>query len=377
MKQSNRFPLLLAPCCLLALSFLLACPAVQAQRPAPAPLNLPDSSEVDYEIKNFPFESGETTLPILRLHYTTFGHPVKDKNGKVINAIYIMHGTTGNSHNFVSQLFAGHLFEPGQTLDARKYYIILPDGIGHGKSSKPSDGLHMKFPKYTYNDMVRADYTVLTRQMGINHLRLILGTSMGAMHCWVWAETYPDYMDACEANASEPIEIAGRNRISRYAAIQCVEADPVWKGGEYTEPPAVGLRGAYTSMFWMTSSPWQLQRRDPTREEAERAYNMGVENFIKHQDANDMIYAFDASRNYNPEPNLAKIKCVFYAVNSADDEVNPPEMQVMEPAIKKVPKGRYILLPITEQTSGHGTHTNPTIWGEYLKELMAASEPGH
>ena len=377
MKQSNRFPLLLAPCCLLALSFLLACPAAWAQRPAPAALNLPDSTEADYEIKNFPFESGETTLPVLRLHYTTFGHPVKDKNGKVINAIYIMHGTTGNSHNFVSQLFAGHLFEPGQTLDATKYFIILPDGIGHGKSSKPSDGLHMKFPKYTYNDMVRADYTVLTQQMGINHLRLILGTSMGAMHCWVWAETYPDYMDACEANASEPIEIGGRNRISRYAAIQCVEADPAWKGGEYTEPPAVGMRGAYNSMFWMTSSPWQLQRRAPTREEAEKAYNMGADNFIKHQDANDMIYAFDASRNYNPEPNLSKIKCVFYAVNSADDEVNPPEMQVMEPAIKKVPKGRYILLPITEQTSGHGTHTNPTIWGDYLKELMAASEPGH
>ena len=368
MEKVFRVPLLLA-CLLVAAGFS----AAVAQRPAMAPLNLPDSTEADYDLKGFTFVSGET-LPTLRLHYTTFGKPLKDKNGKTINAVLIMHGTTGNSHNFVNQMFGGRLFEPGQLLDAAKYFIILPDGIGHGKSSKPSDGLHMKFPKYTYDDMIKADYTVLTQQMGINHLRLILGTSMGAMHCWVWAETYPDFMDACMANASEPVEIAGRNRITRFAAIQCVEADPAWKDGEYTEPPVVGLRGAYTSMFWMTSSPWQLQRRVPTRDQAEKAYAMAAENFIRHQDANDMIYAFDASRLYNPEPNLGKIKCVFYAVNSADDECNPPEMNVMEPAIKKVVKGRYILLPITEQTSGHGTHSNPMIWGNYLKELLEASE---
>jgi homoserine O-acetyltransferase len=357
---------------LAALVFAGNLSATFAQRAA-TPLHLPDSTEVDYELKNFTFVSGET-LPVLRLHYTTFGKPVKDKSGKVINAVYIMHGTTGNSHNFVNPLFAGHLFEPGQLLDATKYYIILPDGIGHGRSGKPSDGLHMKFPKYTYDDMVRADYSVLTEKMGVNHLRLILGTSMGAMHCWVWAETYPDFMDACMANASLPIAIAGRNRISRYAAIQCVEADPAWKAGEYTQPPAVGMRGAYTSMFWMTSSPYNLQKRSPTREQAERAYAMGAESFIRNQDANDMIYAFDASRNYNPEPGLSKIKCSFFAVNSADDEVNPPELGVMEEAIKKVPKGRYILLPWSDQTSGHGTHSNPTVWGDYLKELLESSK---
>ena len=330
---------------------------------------LPDSTEVDYQLHNFTFQSGET-LPVLRLHYTTFGKPVKDNTGKVINAVYIMHGTTGNSHNFTIPLFAGHLFQKGQILDATKYYIILPDGIGHGKSSKPSDGLHMKFPQYTYDDMVRADYTVLTEKMGINHLRLIIGTSMGAMHCWVWAEAYPDFMDACMANASLPIAIAGRNRMSRYAAIQCVESDPAWKGGEYTTPPVTGLRGAYTSLFWMTSSPYNLQKRAPTREQAEKAYDIAVENFIRNQDANDMIYAFDASRYYNPEPKLSTIKCPFFAVNSADDEVNPPELGIMETAIKKVPKGRYILIPWSERTSGHGTHTNPTVWGDYLKELM-------
>jgi len=355
-----------------ALLFLAGSLSVHAQRPRMAPLNLPDSTEIDYELKNFTFTTGET-LPVLRLHYTTFGKIVKDKSGKVTNAVYIMHGTTGNSHNFVNQLFAGHLFEPGQLLDATKYFIILPDGIGHGKSSKPSDGLHMRFPKYTYDDMVKADYTVLTQQMGVNHLRLIIGTSMGAMHCWVWAESYPDFMDACMANASLPVEIAGRNRESRYAAIKCVESDPAWKGGDYTEEPATGLRGAYTSMMWMTSSPYNMQKRDPTREQAERAYDFGSENFIKHQDANDMIYAFDASRFYNPEPKLPAIKCVFYAVNSADDECNPPELGILDRDIKLVPKGRYILIPWSEKTSGHGTHSNPTVWGDYLKELLDAS----
>jgi len=349
------------------LSLLIAGSTTFSQSP------LPDSTEVDYVLNNFMFKTGES-LPGLRLHYTTFGKPVKDKNGRTINAVYIMHGTTGNSHNFTIQLFAGHLFEPGQLLDATKYYIILPDGIGHGQSSKPSDGLHMHFPKYTYDDMVKADYTVLTQKMGIDHLRLILGTSMGAMHCWVWAETYPDYMDACMANASLPVTIAGRNRISRYAAIQCVETDPAWKGGDYTEPPAVGLRGAYSSFFWMTSSPYNLQKRAPTREEAEHAYTASADGFIRTQDANDIIYALDASRDYNPEPNLSKIKCYFFAVNSADDEVNPPELGLMETAIKKVPKGRYILIPWSEKTSGHGTHTNPTVWGDYLKELLAASQ---
>ena len=347
-----------------------------AQRPAMAPLHLPDSTEVDYELKNFNFVSGES-LPALRLHYTTFGKPVKDKSGNVINAVYIMHGTTGNSHNFVNGLFAGHLFEPGQLLDAEKYFIILPDGIGHGKSSKPSDGLHMKFPKYTYDDMVKADYLVLTQQMGVNHLRLILGTSMGAMHCWVWAETHPGFMDACMANASLPVEIAGRNRETRFAAIQCVESDPAWKGGDYTEPPAAGLRGAYTSMMWMTSSPYNMQKRQSTREEAERAYEMAAGNFIRHQDANDMIYAFDASRQYNPEPKLSAIICPFFAVNSADDECNPPELGILDVDIKKVPKGRYILIPWSDKTSGHGTHSNPTVWGDYLKELLTVSEPAH
>ena len=350
---------------LLLLAIFCWANATRAQVP------LPDSTEGNYEIKNFPFQSGETTLPVLSLHYTTFGRPVKDAGGKVINAVLIMHGTTGNGHNFLYQLFAVHLFEPGQLLDASKYYIILPDAIGHGKSSKPSDGLHMRFPKYTYDDMVLADYRLLTEHLGVNHLRLCMGTSMGAMHTWVWGYTYPDFMDALMPLASLPVAIAGRNRIMRKMAIEGIEADPAWQNGEYTAPPVVGLRTAYSSLFFMTSSPWHLQERAPTRESAERVLDAGVAGFLKTQDANDCIYAFDASRNYDPSPYLDKIRAPLFAVNSADDEVNPPELGIMEKEIKKVAKGRYILIPWSEQTSGHGTHSNPTVWDTYLKELLA------
>ncbi|HTJ11478.1 MAG TPA: alpha/beta fold hydrolase [Dinghuibacter sp.] len=346
-----------------------------APAPARAQRPLPDSTEGNYEINNFPFQSGETTLPVLRLHYTTFGRPVRDAKGKVTNAILIMHGTTGNGHNFINQLFAGHLFQPGQLLDASRYYIILPDAIGHGKSSKPSDGLHMRFPKYTYDDMVLADYRLLTEHLGVNHLRLCMGTSMGAMHTWVWGYTYPDFMDALMPLASLPVAIAGRNRIMRKMAIEGVEDDPAWNNGEYASPPVAGLRTAYSSLFFMTSSPWHLQERAPTRDAAEKVLDRGIDGFLKTQDANDLIYAFDASRDYDPSPHLDKIRAPLFAINSADDEVNPPELGIMEKEIKKVPKGRYILIPWSEKTSGHGTHTDPTVWGDYLRELLVISKP--
>jgi len=363
MQQKFSLPILLT----LGL-FCLFCVTSPAQRPAPIPL--PDQTEGDFKIKNFPFQSGETTLPELNLHYITLGRPVRDNSGRVINAVLIMHGTTGSGSNFLSQLFAGNLFGAGQLLDAGKYFIILPDGIGHGKSSKPSDGLHMHFPKYTYDDMVLADYRLLTEHLGVNHLRLCMGTSMGAMHTWVWGYTYPDFMDALMPLASLPVAIAGRNRIMRKMAIEAIESDPAWKGGEYTAAPETGMRGAYSSLFFMTSSPYQLQKRAPTREAAEKVLDNGVGAFLKTQDPNDFIYAFDASRNYDPSPNLAKIKAPLFAVNSADDEVNPPELGIMETEIKQVVKGRYILLPWSEKTSGHGTHSNPTVWGDYLKELL-------
>jgi len=333
----------------------------------------PAPVEGDYVIHNFSFQGGETTLPDLRLHYTTIGQPRKDAQGRVVNAVIIMHGTTGNGHQFLSARFAGGLFGPGQLLDATKYYIILPDAIGHGKSSKPSDGLHLKFPKYTYDDMVLAQYRLVTEHLGVNHLRLVMGTSMGAMHTWVWGYTYPDFMDALMPLASLPVAIAGRNRMLRKMAIDLVEMDPAWKDGEYKEEPKVGLTGAISSLIFMGSSPLQSQKRAPTRQQAETELATLEKNYLASLDANDLIYQLDASRNYDPSPHLKSIKAPLFAVNSADDEVNPPELHILDEKIKEVPKGRYFLLPITDQTSGHGTHSNPAIWGNYLKELLETS----
>ena len=338
------------------------------------PAIYPEQSEGDYIIKDFKFVSGET-LPELNVHYITLGHPVKDKNGRTTNAVIIMHGTTGSGSNFLTQQFAGGLFGPGQLLDAEKYYIILPDGIGHGKTSKPSNGLHMKFPKYTYDDMVAAQYSLVTVKLGVNHLRLVMGTSMGAMHTWVWGYTYPDFMDALMPLASLPVAIAGRNRMMRKMAIEMIEMDPAWKRGEYSTEPALGIRGAASSLFFMGSSPLQLQKRAPTRQQAETMLDTMEKYYLSSLDANDLIYQFDASRDYDPSSHLSAIKAPLYAVNSADDEVNPPELGIMDQEIKKVAKGKYILLPTTDKTAGHGTHSNSAIWGNYLAELLAVSEP--
>ncbi|HWK03587.1 MAG TPA: alpha/beta fold hydrolase [Puia sp.] len=370
--RTARIPSVICHTVFVLLLALVTVATALGQTAAPDKPNYPTPVEGDYKVKNFQFVDKET-LPELSLHYATLGTPHKGKDGKTDNAVLIMHGTTGWVGNFLTPGFGGHLFGPGQLLDATRYFIILTDNIGHGKSSKPSDGLHMKFPKYTYDDMVKADYILITEGLGIDHLRLVMGTSMGAMHTWVWGYTYPDFMDALMPLASLPVAIAGRNRIMRKMAIEAIESDPLWQGGEYTAIPETGMRGAYSSLFFMTSSPLQLQKRAPTREAAEKALDAGVSSFLKRQDPNDMIYAFDASRDYDPSPYLSKIKAPLLAVNSADDEVNPPELGIMETEIKKVAKGRYILLPITDQTSGHGTHSNPTIWGNYLKELLDIS----
>lgn len=329
--------------------------------------------QFDYKIQDFKFESGESLSPF-NIHCATIGQPVKDKNGDIINAILIMHGTTGSSQSLLSQQFAGNLFKPGQILDSTKYFIILPDAIGHGKSSKPSDGMHMRFPKYTYNDMVKAVYQLVIEHLGVTHLRLVMGTSMGGMHTWVLGYTYPDLMDALMPLASLPVEIAGRNRMWRKMAIKMIEMDPEWKGGEYTSQPKIGLTGAYECLFFMGSSPIQLQSNAPTREKADSLLETIVSRSLNRLEANDLIYQLDASRNYNPSLHLHKIKAPLFAVNSADDEINPPELKIMEKEIIKVDKGRYILLPITDKTQGHGTHSQPEIWGAYLKELMELTE---
>jgi homoserine O-acetyltransferase/O-succinyltransferase len=355
---------------ILALLWYLVAPVLAGQgKPSyPAPV------EGDYVIKDFVFESGEI-LPELKLHYTTIGAPVKDATGAVRNAVLIMHGTTGNGRGFLSNQFAGGLFGPGQLLDATQYYLILPDAIGHGKSSKPSDGLHMRFPRYTYNDMVAAQHRMLMEHLGVAHLRLVMGTSMGGMMTWVWGYTYPAFMDALMPLASLPVEIAGRNRMMRKMMIDSIRNDPEWKDGEYQVPPRRGLIGAINVMLFMVSSPLQWQRQAPTRAAAETFLEARTSGYLKTLDANDMIYQYDASREYNPAPHLEKIRAPLYAVNSADDQVNPPELGILDREIKRAPRGRYILIPISDQTSGHGTHSNPAIWGKYLAELLAESKP--
>jgi homoserine O-acetyltransferase len=342
---------------------LASCPAFAA---APAPV------EGDCTLKDFRFQSGET-LPALRLHYTTLGTPARDPGGKVRNAVLILHGTGGDGKGFLREQFAGQLFGPGQLLDAATHYIVLPDGIGHGKSSRPSDGPHMRFPRYTYDDMVRSQHDLLTRCLNVDHLRLVMGTSMGGMHAWVWGYTYPDFPDALMPLASLPVEIAGRNRMLRKMGIDSIVSDPEWKSGEYTAQPR-GLTGAIDVLIFMVSSPLQWQKEAPTREKAEAMLDALVQRYRSTLDANDLIYQFDASRNYNPYPHLAEIRAPLYAVNSADDQVNPPELGILDEAIHRVPRGRYILLPITAETRGHGTHSLPAVWGKHLAELLAASE---
>ena len=329
----------------------------------------PDPLEGEHVVQDFKFTDGGT-LPALRLHYYTIGAPLRDPSGVVRNAVLIMHGTGGSGHAFLTQQFAGELFGAGQLLDATKYYIILTDAVGHGKSSKPSDGLHQRFPHYNYADMVRAQYRVVTEKLGVNHLRLVMGTSMGAMHTWMWGYMYPDFMDALMPLASAPVEIGGRNRIFRKMIVDSIRNDPEFKNGEYTGP-LQGMLAAQFALFFMTSSPLQLYKQAPTREQADEAFARRFHDQSRWLDPNDMLYAYDCSRDYNPAPHLEEITAPLYAVNSADDQVNPPELGILEREIKRVKRGRYILIPVSDRTRGHGTHSLPAIWGQYLAQLLA------
>jgi homoserine O-acetyltransferase/O-succinyltransferase len=336
--------------------------------------SFPAPVEGDFVAKNFQFGTGET-LPELKLHYRTVGTPRRDAAGVVRNAVLILHGTGGTGAGFLSRTFGGELFGSGQLLDATRYYIVLPDGIGHGKSSKPSDGLHMRFPKYDYDDMVRAQHALLVDGLKVNHLRLVMGTSMGAMHCWVWGEMYPDFADGLVPLASAPVQIAGRNRVMRKMIMDSITRDPAWKNGEYTEPPKDGLVGAINILMMMTSSPLQWHKTSPTREAADKWYEDQIKSRLATTDANDMLYHYNASRTYDPSPHLEKITTALLAINSADDVVNPPELGIMEKMMPRVKRGRYVLIPTSDQTRGHGTHSLPAVWGKYLEEFLAQLTP--
>jgi homoserine O-acetyltransferase len=351
---------------ILCISVLSMSGLLQAQA---APPSYPNQKEADFTIKNFKFQSGEV-LPELKLHYTTVGTPHKNAQGEIDNAILLLHGTTGTGKNFLSPSLGGQLFGPGQPLDASKYYLIMPDGLGRGGSTKPSDGMHAKFPHYGYVDVVEGQYRLVTEGLGIKRLKLILGTSMGGMQSWIWGEKYPDAMDALMPIASQPIEVSGRNMLWRRLVIEAIRTDPDWNNGEYTKQPT-HFEHFLPVFNFMTESPVRLQEQAPTRAKANELYDNYVTNFTK-VDANDFLYWFESSFDYNPAPQLGQIKAKLLAVNFADDELNPPEIGVMEREVPKVKNGRFVLIPASDKTRGHQTLTQAVVWKQYVGEVLGA-----
>jgi homoserine O-acetyltransferase len=351
------------------LSLLLALAAQTAALPA----KTWPTHEQDVILKDFHFRDGEA-LPQVRMHVTTLGTPHRNAAGQIDNAVMVLHGTGGSGKNFLVPQFADELYGPGQPLDINRYYVILPDNIGHGGSSKPSDGMRMHFPKYDYDDMILAQHRMLTEGLGVAHLRLIMGTSMGCMMSFVWGETYPDFMSALMPLACEPIEIAGLNRMWRQLAIDGIEADPAWQGGNYTTEPLTGMRTTESILFIAGSAPLYYQEHYPTRQAASAYAEQRVAEGLKHFDANDAIYQLDSSRNYNPWPNLNRIKVPLIWVNSADDFINPRNLPVPAEALKRMPTARFRLIPETPETHGHGTHTWAKFWKGDVSALLARSK---
>jgi homoserine O-acetyltransferase len=358
-------------------------PAAPAQAPtAPTPVTAPPAAPQpiagvmpvpgDFTIKDFTFTSGEK-LPELRIHYMTLGTAKRDTAGRVSNAVLIMHGTTGSGQQFSRKQFADVLFGPGQPLDLTRYYVILPDDIGHGQSSKPSDGLRAKFPHYGYTDMVNAEHALVVDGLKVEHLRLAMGTSMGCMHTWMWAEKWPGMMDAAMPLACLPTQIAGRNRQWRKMVIDAIQQDPEWKNGDYTRQPRGALMDAGHLLSLVGTAPLADQKRMPTRDAADKVVEADEAKFPDTHDANDVLYAVSSSHDYDPSADLEKITAPVLFVNSADDFVNPPELGIAERLIKRVKRGRFILIPASEATHGHGTHTWAVFWQKELKELLDAT----
>ncbi|HTH63976.1 MAG TPA: alpha/beta fold hydrolase [Gemmatimonadales bacterium] len=321
-----------------------------------------------FVVHGFRFASGDS-LAELQLYYRTLGRPQRDAAGTVRNAVLILHGTGGTGAQFFSSSFV-ELYAPGAPLDTSTHYVILPDDVGHGRSSKPSDGLRGRFPHYAYADMVTAEYRLVTEGLHVDHLRLVMGTSMGCMHSWLWAERYPAFMDGVVPLACVPTQIAGRNRMFRKMILDDIRQDPDWRGGDYTDQPP-GLAAALQVLFVMGSSPALLQRTAPTRDSADQYISAWVAARRITTDANDMLYQFDASRDYDPSADLERITVPVLAINSADDVINPPELGLMERLMPRVRNGRYVLIPIGEHTRGHGTHTVAAAWRQWFAPFVA------
>jgi homoserine O-acetyltransferase len=361
-------------------SIHLLAAALLAALSLPCPAQGPDLYEADFRIASFRFESGEI-LPELKLHYRTLGNVQRDSRGHAVNAVLILHGTGGDGTQFIGskrgdQWFAGELFGPGQPLDSARYFIVIPDSIGHGKSSKPSDGLHAHFPKYGYHDMVKAQFRLLSDGLAVDHLRLIIGTSMGGMHTWLWGERHPDFSDALMPLACLPTQISGRNRMWRRLVIDAIRFDPGWKGGEYRKQPA-GLRPAVQMLLLMSGSPTLRQQAAPTMQAADQLIDQATAQMLDSIDANDLLYQVQSSFDYDPGPDLEKISASLLAVNTGDDLINPPELGILQQQIGRVAHGRAVLIPADSRTAGHSTHTKAVVWKKYLVELLhpASTDP--
>jgi len=353
---------------LLAAALYVAAPLAQS----PTQPTTPPVTEGDFVVRNYTFQSGQV-LPEVRLHYRTLGTPRRDAGGRVTNAVWIGHGTGGAGTQFLSRNFAGELFGPGQPLDATQYYIILPDHIGHGASSKPSHGLRATFPQYGYRDMIDLQYRLITEGLGVNHLRLVMGTSMGGMHAWMWGQMHPTFMDALLPLASLPAQISGRNRVWRRVLIDAIRHDPAWNNGTYTtQPPSLRVAA---QMLWLASSnPVRRQNEAPTLADADRVMENYIATYIKTADANDVLYYFEASRDYDPAPGLEKIVAPLVAINFADDIINPPDLGILEREIRRVKRGRAVTYPPSDRTAGHGTHTLAAVWKDELVRLLRETD---
>jgi homoserine O-acetyltransferase len=351
----------------IALLFLLVTPS---EVPA---ADYPEPAAGDFVLRDFRFTSGES-LPELRIHYRTLGVPRKGQRGMIGNAVLILHGTTGSGASFLRPEFAGELFGQAQPLDAARHFLILPDGIGHGGSSKPSDGLRARFPHYGYKDMIEAQHRLLVDGLKVDHLRLVIGTSMGGMHCWLWGQTYPEFMDALLPLASLPAQISGRNRAWRRLVADAIRGDPAWKHGDYqSQPPS--LRTAAMMLYLMSSNPVERQKEAPTRVQSDRTIDDFVARTIKSMDANDVLYAIESSRDYDPGGGLVRIVAPLVAINFEDDLINPPELGILEREVRRVPKGRAVLIPRSNRTRGHGTHTLAAVWKDQLIRLLQETNP--
>lgn len=334
---------------------------------APAQTAWPNQREADFVLRSFRFASGET-LPELRIHYLTLGTPTRNAAGEISNGVLLLHGTGGSSTSWLQPTLANELFASGQPLDASEYFIIIPDGIGAGGSSKPSDGLRGKFPHYRYRDMVEAQYRIVTEALGIRHLRLVLGTSMGGMQTWMWGEMYPGFMDGLVPLASQPIAISGRNWITRRIRIEAIRNDPDWNGGNYLKNPTRYVSTLPLSSL-MTESVVRLQEMAPTRQAADDLYRKLVED-ARRNDANNQLYAIEAVMDYDPSKDLDKIRARLLAINFADDALNPPELDVLEPAIRKIPRARHVIIPAGPESHGHYTYFRAALWKSHLAEFM-------